>query len=48
MRDPHGAVQRTPVLTYADGKDYSRGTNFSCMATTGDGWVAVGSTVCIV
>lgn len=25
------------------GKDYSRGTNFTCMATSGDGYVAVGS-----
>lgn len=26
------------------GKDYARGTNFSCMATSGDGYVAVGAT----
>jgi WD40 repeat protein len=25
------------------GKDYARGTNFTCMATSGDGWVVVGS-----
>lgn len=30
-------------LTYAAGKDYSRGTNFTCMATSGNGYVAVGS-----
>lgn len=30
-------------LTYKAGKDYSRGTNFTCMATSGDGYVAVGS-----
>ena len=26
------------------GKDYARGTNFTCMATSGDGFVVVGST----
>ena len=25
------------------GKDYARGTNFTCMATSGDGFVVVGS-----
>ena len=33
----------SPVLGYNDGHDFSRGTNFTCMATTGDGCVAVGS-----
>eukprot|EP00899_Mesostigma_viride_P012900 jgi/Mesvir1/21610/Mv04036-RA.1 len=40
MRDKHGAVQD---LTYSTGKDYARGTNFRCMATTGDGSIAVGA-----
>eukprot|EP00898_Chlorokybus_atmophyticus_P008096 jgi/Chlat1/8288/Chrsp78S07705 len=46
MRDAKGMVQQlnsTPVLGYAGGHDFSRGTNFRCMATTGDGSVAVGS-----
>lgn len=30
-------------LTYTHGKDYSARTNFTCMATSGDGYVAVGS-----
>lgn len=42
MRDPHGVVAQSP-LAYTAGKDYSRGTNFTCMATSGDGFVAVGS-----
>ena len=25
----------SPVVGYESGKDYSRGTNFTCMATTG-------------
>lgn len=32
-----------PNHPYAGGKDYSRGTNFQCLATTGDGCVAIGS-----
>lgn len=49
MRDKRGVVQTsddaaTPQgLGWADGKDYSRGTNFTCMATSGSGFVAVGS-----
>ena len=31
------------VATYAGGKDYARGARFTCMATSGDGCVAVGS-----
>lgn len=30
-------------LTYTHGKDYASRTNFTCMATSGDGYVAVGS-----
>jgi hypothetical protein len=30
-------------LTYTHGKDYAAKTNFTCMATSGDGFVAVGS-----
>ncbi|GMH32189.1 hypothetical protein BSKO_00023 [Bryopsis sp. KO-2023] len=46
MRDPSGVVEdlsKDAVLDYVTGKDYSKGTNFSCMATAGDGSVAVGS-----
>ncbi|GLI63206.1 hypothetical protein VaNZ11_006105 [Volvox africanus] len=44
LRDKRGVVQEsTAVLDYVAGKDYSRGTNFTCMATSGDGFVAVGS-----
>lgn len=44
MRTASGAVQDvSPVLEYKGGKDYSRGTNFQCIATTGDGCVAIGS-----
>ena len=37
MRDPHGVVQEmsSPIVTPIGGKDYSRGTNFNCMATSG-------------
>lgn len=45
MRTAGGVVQDSPLLTYQGGKDYSRGTNFTCMATSGDGYVAVGSKV---
>lgn len=31
------------TLNYVGGKDYARGTNFTCMATSGDGYIAVGS-----
>ncbi|GFR50260.1 hypothetical protein Agub_g12446 [Astrephomene gubernaculifera] len=44
IRDPRGVVQQSPaVMSYVAGKDYSRGTNFTCMATSGDGFVALGS-----
>ncbi|PSC67936.1 vacuolar import Vid27-related [Micractinium conductrix] len=46
MRDPHGLVSQAAspsVITYAGGKDYARGTKFSCMATSGDGYVVVGA-----
>lgn len=46
LRDPHGLVQdmsSPAALAYVGGKDYSRGTKFSCMATSGDGYVVVGS-----
>ena len=45
MRAREGAVQAmaSPVaLSYAAGKDYARGTGFTCMATTGSGDVVVG------
>ena len=37
MRTSEGVVQDlgSPVVGYESGKDYSRGTNFTCMATTG-------------
>ena len=35
MRAREGAVQDSPVLTYAEGKDYASKTNFNCMATSG-------------
>ena len=37
MRDPGGVVQEmsSPVVTPIGGKDYSRNTNFNCMATSG-------------
>ncbi|PRW60455.1 CYPRO4-like [Chlorella sorokiniana] len=45
MRDPHGIVSQaaSPIVNYAGGKDYARGTKFSCMATSGDGYVVVGA-----
>ena len=44
MRAREGAVGdlASPVLTYAAGKDFARGTGFTCMATTGAGDVVVG------
>ena len=33
----------SPTLGYKDGHDFARGTKFKCMATTGDGCIAVGS-----
>jgi len=38
-----GATASTPVVSYQGGKDYARGTNFTCMATSGDGYVVVGA-----
>lgn len=38
-----GAAASPAVVSYQGGKDYSRGTNFTCMATSGDGYVVVGS-----
>lgn len=45
MRVKHGVVQdmASPALEWADGHQFSRGTNFQCFASTGDGCVAVGS-----
>jgi len=49
MRDKHGIVQnltdssKKPALTWDEGHQFSRGTNFSCFQTTGTGCVAVGS-----
>ncbi|CAK9176817.1 unnamed protein product, partial [Ilex paraguariensis] len=48
MRDKHGMVQNlsdasTPVLNWTQGHQFSRGTNFQCFATTGDGSIVVGS-----
>ncbi|WMV27433.1 hypothetical protein MTR67_020818 [Solanum verrucosum] len=48
MRDRHGMVQNlvdesTPVLNWTQGHQFSRGTNFQCFATTGDGSIVVGS-----
>ncbi|EPS57429.1 hypothetical protein M569_17387, partial [Genlisea aurea] len=48
MRDRNGIVQnvvneRNPVLNWAAGHQFSRGTNFQCFATAGDGSVVVGS-----
>lgn len=44
MRVARGVVQSSDDaagspqgLGYADGKDYSRGTNFTCMSTSGEG-----------
>ena len=44
MRAREGAVSdlASPVLSYAAGKDYARGTGFTVMATTGAGDVVVG------
>ncbi|ONK69669.1 uncharacterized protein A4U43_C05F25480 [Asparagus officinalis] len=49
MRDRRGMVQNmasameSPVLNWAQGHQFSRGTNFQCFASTGDGSVVVGS-----
>ena len=33
----------SPIVQWTGGKDFARGTNFSCMATSGAGHVVVGS-----
>ncbi|KAK3028280.1 hypothetical protein RJ639_037457, partial [Escallonia herrerae] len=48
MRDRYGMVQNladanTPVLNWTQGHQFSRGTNFQCFATAGDGSIVVGS-----
>ncbi|OMO74769.1 Vacuolar import/degradation, Vid27-related protein [Corchorus olitorius] len=47
MRDRNGIVQNlansAPVLNWTQGHQFSRGTNFQCFATTGDGSIVVGS-----
>ncbi|XP_071696658.1 protein CYPRO4 [Rutidosis leptorrhynchoides] len=44
MRDRRGMVQsNSPVLNWTKGHQFSRGTNFQCFATTGDGSIVVGS-----
>ncbi|KAL8255374.1 hypothetical protein R6Q59_033595 [Mikania micrantha] len=48
MRDRRGMVQNiaqsnSPVLHWTQGHQFSRGTNFQCFATTGDGSIVVGS-----
>ncbi|XP_052194603.1 protein CYPRO4 [Diospyros lotus] len=48
MREKKGMVQdiayaNSPVLHWTQGHQFSRGTNFQCFATTGDGSIVVGS-----
>ncbi|PIN10397.1 Protein involved in vacuole import and degradation [Handroanthus impetiginosus] len=48
MREKKGMVQKianadSPVLHWTQGHQFSRGTNFQCFATTGDGSIVVGS-----
>ncbi|KAI3441383.1 hypothetical protein J3R85_002669 [Psidium guajava] len=48
MRDRRGIVQNiassnSPVLQWTQGHQFSRGTNFQCFATTGDGSIVIGS-----
>lgn len=48
MRDKNGIVQdlvhsSAPVLNWTQGHQFSRGTNFQCFASTGDGSIVVGS-----
>lgn len=48
MRDKKGMVQDiatsgSPVLHWTQGHQFSRGTNFQCFASTGDGSIVVGS-----
>uniref|UniRef100_A0A6N2MJ49 Uncharacterized protein n=1 Tax=Salix viminalis TaxID=40686 RepID=A0A6N2MJ49_SALVM len=37
------ATANTPVLNWTQGHQFSRGTNFQCFASTGDGSIVVGS-----
>jgi hypothetical protein len=37
------AGDASPIVQWTGGKDFARGTNFSCMATSGSGHVVVGS-----
>ncbi|KAJ0247334.1 Dem-like protein [Hirschfeldia incana] len=48
MRDRYGMVQdlasaNAPVLSWQQGHQFCRGTNFQCFASTGDGSIVVGS-----
>lgn len=48
MREKFGKVQNiastnSPVLQWSQGHQFSRGTNFQCFATAGDGSIVVGS-----
>ncbi|KAF5745626.1 protein CYPRO4 [Tripterygium wilfordii] len=48
MRDRRGIVQNiassnSPVLHWNQGHQFSRGTNFQCFASTGDGSIVIGS-----
>ncbi|KAK3015051.1 hypothetical protein RJ639_005576 [Escallonia herrerae] len=48
MREKQGRVRNiasanSPVLNWTQGHNFSRGTNFQCFATTGDGSIVVGS-----
>jgi hypothetical protein len=45
MRERKGMVQNlsSPVLNWTQGHQFSRGTNFQCFATAGDGSIVVGS-----
>ncbi|XP_072963421.1 protein CYPRO4-like [Typha angustifolia] len=49
MRDRRGMVQNlansmeSPVLQWTQGHQFSRGTNFQCFASTGDGSIVIGS-----
>ncbi|CAL9041576.1 unnamed protein product [Musa banksii] len=49
LRDQRGMVQNiaiqmeSPVLQWKQGHQFSKGTNFQCFATTGDGSIVVGS-----
>lgn len=48
MRERKGMVQKianadSPVLHWTQGHQFSRGTNFQCFATAGDGSIVVGS-----